>query len=305
MTTTLRIRASGPFSLAASRRFLEGFAPATSVGAADRDSPLALAFPVEGSWGTVGCSVVQEGDELVASVVGEQPAGDVPVDAVRAQLARIFSLDVDGSGFAALGTRDPVLSRLQERYEGLRPVCFWSAYEAAVWAVIGHRIRMTQAAGIKARLSAELGTRVDVGGQPVDAFPAPAVLCELESFAGLSGRKPEYLRALAQAALDGRLDSARLRSMPRGQAVAQLCELPGIGPFSAELVLLRGAGDPDHFSLHEPRLGRAVGLAYAVQPTVERLSDISAGWAPYRTWASVLLRVWWEEAGPSAPTLAM
>jgi len=34
-----------------------------------------------------------------------------------------------------------------------------------------------------------------------------------------------------------------------------------------------------------------------VEPTVERLGEISAGWAPYRTWASVLLRVWWEEAG--------
>ena len=252
---------------------------------------------------TVGASVVQDGDELVASVVADGPAGGFPVDAARGQLARIFSLDVDGSGFAAIGARDPVLGRLQERYEGLRPVCFWSAYEAAAWAVIGHRIRMSQAAGIKARLSAELGTRVDVGGQPVDAFPAPAVLRELDSFAGLSGRKPEYLRALATAALDGRLDSARLRSLPREQAVAELCELPGIGPFSAELVLLRGAGDPDHFSLHEPRLGRAVGLAYGVEPTVQRLSEISAGWAPYRTWASVLLRVWWEEAGPSAPTL--
>ncbi len=42
----------GPFSLAASIRFLEGFTPASYSGAAA--GVLELAFPVEGSWRTVG-----------------------------------------------------------------------------------------------------------------------------------------------------------------------------------------------------------------------------------------------------------
>ncbi|GAA1926760.1 hypothetical protein GCM10009753_70370 [Streptantibioticus ferralitis] len=58
-------------------------------------------------------------------------------------------------------------------YPGLRPVCFHSPYEAAVWAVIGHRIRMTQAATIKARLAEQHGQRVQVAGRTLRAFPTP------------------------------------------------------------------------------------------------------------------------------------
>jgi DNA-3-methyladenine glycosylase II len=50
------------------------------------------------------------------------------------------------------------------------------------------------------------------------------------------------LRALGVEAMDGRLDGAWLRGLPRVQALKELKQLQGIGGFSAELVLLRGAG---------------------------------------------------------------
>jgi DNA-3-methyladenine glycosylase II len=50
-----------------------------------------------------------------------------------------------------VGERDPVVGEVQHRYPGLRPVGFWSPYEAAAWTIIGHRIRITQAAAIKGR----------------------------------------------------------------------------------------------------------------------------------------------------------
>jgi DNA-3-methyladenine glycosylase II len=70
--------------------------------------------------------------------------------AIRDQVARILSLDVDGSGFAAVGRADPVVAGLQRRYPRLWPVSFWSPYEAAAWAIIGQRIRNRQAATVKA-----------------------------------------------------------------------------------------------------------------------------------------------------------
>ena len=161
---------------------------------------------------------------------------------VRPQVERILSLDVDGSGFAAVGERDPVVGDVQRRYPGLRPVGFWSPYEAAAWTIIGHRIRITQAAAIKARIAERLGEPVSFGGRVVHAFPSPQRLARLDTFPGLAGRKPEWLRSLAQAALDGQLDAARLRAMPPEEAMADLKKLPGIGDFSAGLTLLRGAG---------------------------------------------------------------
>ena len=191
----------GPFSLATSIRFLEGFTPAGHSSPAD--GRLELAFPAEGSWRTVGVRVSQAGDEVNAVIVSPAGPGADLVAEVRPQVERILALDVDGSGFPAVGERDPVAGELQRRYPGLRPVGFWSPYEAAAWTIIGHRIRITQAAAIKARMAERLGEPVSFGGRVVHAFPSPQRLAGLDTFPGLAGRKPEWLRSLARAALDG------------------------------------------------------------------------------------------------------
>jgi DNA-3-methyladenine glycosylase II len=287
---------AGPFSLAASTRFLEGFTPAAYHG--PTASHLDLAFPMDGDWRTVGVHLQQEQEDdgvVVGEVVGD-PAADP--QAIRAQVARILSLDVDGTGFPLVGQRDPVVHRLQQHYPGLRPVTFWSPYEAAAWTVIGQRIRITQAARIKARMAQQLGEAVQLHGDTLAAFPAPARLATLDSFPGLSDRKVQWLRSLAAAALDGRLDARRLRALPREQALRELRALPGIGGFSAELILLRGAGDPDHFPSHERRLHRAMAHAYHLDepPALEQLHAIAEGWRPYRTWVCLLLRTELEDA---------
>jgi len=290
----------GPFSLAASIRFLEGFTPAAYAGPegpGPGDAVLELAFPMEGSWQTVGVRVRQDAGDVTAEIVSPSGAGPELAAELRPQMERILSLDVDGSGFAAVGERDPVVGKIQQRYPGLRPVGFWSPYEAAAWTIIGHRIRITQAAAVKARMSERLGEPVSFGGRVVHAFPSPVRLAGLDTFPGLAGRKPEWLRSLAQAALEGHLDTARLRAMPQEEAMADLKKLPGIGDFSAGLTLLRGAGATDAVPGQEPRLARAVALAYglAEPATPQQLRDISENWRPYRTWVTLLLRTQLED----------
>jgi DNA-3-methyladenine glycosylase II len=247
---TFVLAARGPFSLAASTRFLEGFAPAAYTAAARQQ--LEMAFPVEGTWQTVGVRVREHAGGAECEVVSPSAPTRELLTAVGTQVARILSLDVDGSGFLAVGERDPVIAGLQRRYPGLRPVGFWSPYEAAAWAIIGQRIRIRQAAAIKASMARQLGEPVPFGGHVVHAFPAPQRLLALGGFPGLTGRKPEWLRSIAAAALDGRLDASRLRALPPEQALAQLRQLPGIGDFSAGLVLLRGAAAPDEIPATSP-----------------------------------------------------
>jgi DNA-3-methyladenine glycosylase II len=286
-----RLEPSGPFSLAASTRFLEGFAPA----GARPPSPaghLHLAFAVEGSWAPVAVCLRQDDGGVAGSV-----EGDADLDAVRAQVSRILSLDVDGSGFPEIGGRDDVIARLQGRYPGLRPVGFWSPYEAAAWAVVSQRVRIVQAAAIRQRLAEELGPVVAVHGQRLAVFPAPRRLAAAHTFPGLSPAKVERLRGLAGAALDGDLTGPRLRGGPADAALAALQRLPGIGPFSAELVLVRGAGAPDVFPSVERRLHDAMRTAYGLAPGagVDELLAIAERWRPYRSWASFLLRAGRED----------
>ena len=280
----------GPFSLAASAAFLEGFAPAAHRGA--EAGHLHLAFVPDGEDAATGVCLRQPD----TNVVGEA-FGDADPAAVRDQVARILSLDVDGGGFPEVGRRDPVVGELQDRWPGLRPVGFFSPYEAAAWTLMVQRIRIVQAARIKDRMTVELGQAVDLHGDLRHAFPGPARLADLDGFPGLTARKVAYLRSLGEAAMAGRLDTARLRALPREQALAWLKELPGVGDFSAELILLRGAGDPDHLPVHEPLLRRAVALAYGLdgQPDEAHLAELAEAWRPYRTWVVLLLRVLLEE----------
>jgi DNA-3-methyladenine glycosylase II len=145
-----------------------------------------------------------------------------------------------------------VLADARARLPGLRPCGFHSPYETAAWAVLAQRLRIVQAA----RLHDELVRRHGDDG----AFPAPARLHAVDL--DLPGRKAEYLRSVAEAALAGRLDGATFRALEPEAAVAGLQQITGLGPFGAELVVVRGANFPDALPRHERRLADEVAQRY-------------------------------------------
>ncbi|NBH07748.1 DNA-3-methyladenine glycosylase 2 family protein [Amycolatopsis sp. SID8362] len=290
MTTAMvdsEITVQGEFDLAAAARFLTGFGPAGQPGA--EAGALRVAFPLEGAWTPVGAVLRQRSPGAVAVEVHGPPEHAA---AVLAQVRRMCSLDVDGTEFPAAGARDPVVSLLQQLRPGLRPVLFASPYEAACWAVLSHRVWMTQAVRLRRRLTERHGTEVDVGGSALRSFPPPAVLAKLEYMPGLSGQKMQRLRGIAEAAAAGALDAATLRAMSPDDALDQLRLLPGIGRFSAELILIRGAGHPDIFPQDESRLHEIMRDAYHLPAAgVPELAEIAEAWAPFRSWVSFLFRV--------------
>jgi DNA-3-methyladenine glycosylase II len=282
----------GPYSLAASARFLRRFGPAPGAGAeTDGDEHFHLAFLLDGSYEPVAACLREEPSGVAVELIGDVNA-HVDADAAGDQVRRILSLDVDATGYDEIGERDGVIGELQARYRGLRPVLWTSPYEAAAWAVISQRVQMAQASKIRERMARELGESVEVHGQPLHVFPAPARLIELDAFPGLFGRKPEWLRGVAEATLDGRLDAQALRGMPPEEALGELKRIPGIGDFAAQLVLLRGAGTVDVLPPAERRLVAGVAAAYALPgpPSADELRAISDAWRPFRTWVAVLLR---------------
>jgi DNA-3-methyladenine glycosylase II len=292
--TTFDIVPRGPFSLEAARTFAGGFA--ASIGGGETTaSGIVMAFPVEGWAGSAAADVRQE-DGVIR--VRSATAGAPDDDALRLQVARCLSLDHDGTGWPDVGRRDPVIGRLQERHDFLRPVCFYSAYEAATSFVIGQRIARRQAARVKARLGEQLGDRIELDGSSNVAFPRPQRLLELTDAPGLNATKVERLHGLARAALDGRLDTERLRSIPTAQAVEELMTLPGVGGFTAEGTLLRGCGVVDEVP-KDPMNRDAIAELYGLESLDDAAwREITDRWRPYRMWATVLLRVGWERDRP-------
>lgn len=279
----LTLEPRGAFALAQSIAFLEGFAPLQVDAAAGH---LRLALTDDD-----GTPLAFEARQEDGAVLVEY-AGALSPDRAAAHVARVLSLDADGTPLTEVARRDPVVAGLVERFPGRRPVCFGTPFEAAAWAVISQRVRMTQAATVKARLAEALGTPLTIGDRTLHAFPSPAAIAALDDFPGLWPSKIARLRGLAAAALAGDLDPWRLRAMAPDDALRHLAGLPGLGPFGAELVLVRGAGHPDVVPTAERRLCAAVAHAYGR----DDLETVAERWRPLRSWVAFLLRNAAEDA---------
>jgi DNA-3-methyladenine glycosylase II len=296
--STFVIEPLGRFSLDAAREFAGGF-PA-GIGARASGSGLLATFPVEGWAGSAAVDVWEADD---GNVHGEVH-GSTDVGTVRRQVARSLSLDHDGREWESVGRRDPVLGAIQARFDWLRPVCFYSAYEAATSFVIGQRISMRQGRIVKERLVASLGDEIEVDGTVVTAFPRPERLLETSDVPGLSSVKVGRLHDLARAAIDGRLDTERLRALPEADALSELMALPGVGPWTAQAILTRGCGPSDALPLGDEISRTAVGTAYGLPepPDDATWTRIAEAWRPYRMWATVLLHMAWRRDQPATPS---
>jgi DNA-3-methyladenine glycosylase II len=286
-TRTFEIQPLGPYSLEESAGFIGGWVPPSEEGQAGQGH-LHLAFRSDDNGHAIGVCLRQSRDSRVlGEVFGQAHAG-----AVRAQVARILSLDVDAREWPEVGRRDPVVAMLQEMFPGFRPVLWSNAYEAAAWCLISARVPMRQSAQVKDRLCRELGDEVDIHGQRMWVFPPPQRLAGMEAFRGLFGRKVEYLNRLAEATLQGRLDPETLRRLPQAEALERLNSLTGIGEFGAQLVRLRALGATDELPTQERRLMSAVRVAYALpsDPDQAELERLAQAWSPFATWVCVCLR---------------
>lgn len=281
-TSAFTIQPRGPFSLEEAATF--GFG---QRDAAKFDGVMRLAFCLDGFRRHAGAEVRQ--DELGVHVRFQ---GDVEVDAARTQVARVLSLDHDGDEFTAVGRRDPVIARLQAVAPGLRPPLFYSPYEAAAWCVLSARRQAGQAAAVRRRLSETHGTMFDLAGERLAAFPTAEALLGVTAFPGIDETKLRRLHGVAEAALDGRLDAARLRAMGPEDAMAEMHRLDGIGPFYGALIVVRSSGLADVVPTCEPKLNAQIGRLYlgGAVPTRTELHATAENWHPLRTWACVLIR---------------
>jgi DNA-3-methyladenine glycosylase II len=279
----LTITPRGPFDLARSIAFLEDWPAAEQPPG---QSALRFAFCPDHDWAPVGVTVTAEGSDV--RVTTTAPA----TEALGEQVARILSLDVDATDVDDLAGRDPVVAGLMRSAPGSRPVCFWTPWEAACWAVLSQRTSRRTASMLKQRITRTHGTEITIGDETHFAFPSPSAVLESPGLPGVNPVKLEWIHGLAAAALAGTLTADTLRSHAPDEALALLRDLPGIGPFSASLVLIRGAGEPDAFTTSEPRLLQAVRTAYRLpesttNPGYARLAE---AWRPFRSWVAFWLR---------------
>ena len=296
---TFTIEPQGAFSLRESVEFGFGQRHADTW-----DGSMRLAFCLDGMRSQVGVVLREDGARLAGEIVGH--AGAEPaVDAVRAQVARVLSLDHDARDYEAVGQRDPVVARLLEVAPGLRPPLFHSPYEAAVWAVLAVRRPAQQATQLREHLSRVLGATFSVGDRELAALPLPEAFLGTDTIPGLRDEQVARVHGIARAAFDGRLEAPRLLGLGPAKAREELQSLRGIGAFYSQLVVVRGTGFTDVLPTEEPRLLDSVRDLYGLtdRPSPEQLEAIAEPWRPFRTWVCVLIRAATKRLPAAVPTV--
>ena len=280
---TFTIVPTGTFSLQESVEF--GFGQRHSE---QFDGTMRLAFCQDHLRTQAGVVLRQD----AGGVHGEISGGNGDVDAIKAQVARVLSLDHDASGFEEVGRRDPVIGALQAAAPGLLPPLFYSPYEGAVWSVLSARRPAKQMAVVRDQLSMQHGRVFELAGKRVAALPTPEQLPKVQDFPGIPAEKMARLHGVARAALDGLLDVERLQRLGPEIAMTELQRIKGIGPFYAGLVTIRATGFTDVLPADEPMardlVTRLYGLDHPCEPA--EFERIAEPWRPFRTWCTVLVR---------------
>src|SRR6202008_2281219 len=126
-------------------------------------------------------------------------------------------------------------------------------------------------------------------------LPAPTELLAVDPAklreAGLSWRKVNTLRDLAERLSDGRLNQDTLSGLPDEELIAELTTIPGIGPWTVQGAMLVALGREDVVLPGDLALRKAVQAAYQLdhRPSPQEVLDIAEKWRPYRSLATSYL----------------
>jgi DNA-3-methyladenine glycosylase II len=200
---------------------------------------------------------------------------------------------------------DPVLTRLIDGRPDFDPRAWigqlppMNLYGALLFQVTGQQLSVPATRRTLARIQALFGGHL----------PAPAELLAVDRSqlrqAGLSWRKINTLRDLAERLTDGRLDQDVLSTLPDDELMAELTAIPGIGPWTVQGAMLIALQREDVVLPGDLALRKAIQATYQLDhlPTQEEVLAIAEKWRPYRSLATSYLFSAFEpaEAPPVAP----
>lgn len=201
---------------------------------------------------------------------------------------RIFGFGIELEPAETMLMADSALRPIIARQRGLRIPGTPDPFELAVRAILGQQISVARAARLAATLVERCGERVSASAYNLAyAFPGPDALTQ----ADLAELRIPEARRRAISELSRRVvhgDVVLDGSVQPAEATAMLVAVPGIGPWTAAYIGLRGLGDLDAFPVQD------LGLRTAIRPeggpvTADQLAIQAEAWRPFRGLAAVHL----------------
>jgi DNA-3-methyladenine glycosylase II len=161
-----------------------------------------------------------------------------------------------------------------------------------VWTIIGQQLSGKAADTIFGRFEALFPARLITSEGILKLSDEKMRGC------GLSGAKARAIRDLAQKTLAGDVDIKKLPILPDDEVLTELTKVKGIGPWTAEMILMFSLGRTDVFSLGDLVLRKEIMNLHGWKklPSEKRIAQTLSRWSPYRTYAARLL---WKMADRS------
>ncbi|MDG4820384.1 hypothetical protein O7635_00775 [Asanoa sp. WMMD1127] len=294
------------YEFALSVRALEGFTPmAGDHRIADGWVRRAFAHP-DAARAAAGAAVVAEvGADASGGVrLAVHAASALTPDeatAVERAVADWLGLRDDLTGFHAVAEADPAMAPLLRVARGLHQVRFPSLAEATVYFTLTHRSTEWFAGARRRRMAADLGPSMVVDDVVYRAFPALDVVAGLsdDRLLAYTGNAQRAARVREVAAGVAGLGETWLRAAPHANARAALLALPGVGPFTADALLLRGLGRPDEVPLEMRPFRLAAEQVYGAPPPTP--DELRARYGRHIGWWAYVTRTalpWCETPTP-------
>jgi len=210
--------------------------------------------------------------------------------AIVERVRRLFDLKADPVQIANHLGHDARLTTALDRVgPGVRVPGAWDGFETAVRVVLGQQISVRGATTLSGRIVAAYGDRLDTGYDGLCAlYPYTARLIDapLEQL-GLPHNRAATIRELARQVNSGELTFSTAAGLD--EAITRLCQIPGIGPWTAHMIAMRCLAEPDAYPASDLILQRAISD-----------SDQPEYWRPWRAYAAVTL--WAENTMEEMPS---
>ena len=163
-------------------------------------------------------------------------------------------------------------------------------FDGLCWIVVGQQVSVAAGNAIWGKL---------VGNFP-ERSPAVFLMAEdgLMKASGLSAPKIRTIRAISAAITEGSLDLDGLAAMPADAAKANMVQVKGIGPWTADIYLMFCLGHADAFAPGDLALQEAIRIAFRLpeRPTERETMLIAERWRPWRAVAARLLWAYYKVA---------
>jgi AraC family transcriptional regulator of adaptative response / DNA-3-methyladenine glycosylase II len=273
------------------RGMLNFLAPRATTGVeCVEDAAYRRTISVDGLHGYFEISMDQARDSLLARIDFPDPRSlFYIVERVRA----LFDLNADWASIVKTLRHDPALAPSVQADPGLRVPGCWNGFELAVRAILGQQVTVKGATSLAGRMANTFGNPFVGPKGLTHVFPSPEALANARlTSIGLTTARAETIRALARAVDRGKI---KFEGVVDGEDfLRRLCEIPGIGNWTAQYVAMRALGEPDAFPSSDLGLLRSLSL-----DSSKELERRALPWRPWRAYAAMYL--WGMAADRKAP----